>query len=347
MEGDVAKNKSPTRGVRRAARSAQPKRKSKRPPAAAIAKKPSTRASAIARALPRPSAQARFAGVVNERARLETSIAAERADRMAGYATALQAFKKVPRIEAAKVLRVLAEGDSWFDYPVPFKTDTIRALQSRISTPIANMAHYGEEVRQMLGLKLREEIATRLAKGAPDGHPWDAMLFSGGGNDFVGDPLCLWLRPYVRGMGAADVVDSERFGAVLEIVRLGYADLIALRDQLSPATVLFFHQYDFAIPDGRGVCNIGPWLKPGLGYRRVPDAMRAEVVRIMLLQFAALVAAIAAPAGASVVVVPTQGTFPEQSEKWWANELHPTDLGFTAIADKFHGALKARFPGIP
>jgi hypothetical protein len=266
---------------------------------------------------------------------------------MSIYAKALDGFATVKRIEAALILRVLAEGDSWFDYPVPFKTDTIRALQSRLSTPIANMAHYGEEVRQMLGLKLRGEIETRLKQGAPDGDPWDVMLFSGGGNDFVGDPLCLWLHTYSSGMSAADVIDSPRFTAVLDIVKAGYADLIDLRDHLSPKTVLFFHQYDYAVPSGKGVCNLGPWLQPALIYRNIPEAIRSDVVRTLLQRFAALLADFSAANPNSVVVVPTQGTFPEQSAKWWANELHPTDLGFKAIAGKFYTALKATFPGMP
>jgi hypothetical protein len=265
---------------------------------------------------------------------------------MATYARAFETFKRVGRVEATLVIRVLAEGDSWFDYPVPFKTDTIRSLQSLISTPIANMAHFGEEVRQMLGLKLREEIEARLSQGAPDGHPWDAMLFSGGGNDFVGDPLCLWLRTYAQGMSAAEIIDAPRCNAVLDIVRAGYQDLIALRDRLSPKTVLFFHQYDFAAPSGKGVCGLGPWLKPALVYRTVPESLRTEVIRLMLEAFARVLSQVSAANPTSVVVVPTQGTFTDQSGKWWANELLPTDHGFKAIAAKFAAALKARFPAL-
>ena len=53
-------------------------------------------------------------------------------------------------------------------------------------------------------------------------------------------------------------------------MRAGYEDLIGLRDSLSPQTRLFFHGYDFAIPDGRGICHLGPWLKPTFDLRGFP-----------------------------------------------------------------------------
>jgi hypothetical protein len=72
------------------------------------------------------------------------------------------------------------------------------------------------------------------------------------------------------------------------LVRAGYEDLIALRDKLSPGTHLVFQGYDFAIPDGRGICHFGPWLKPTFDLRKFPTlAARQVVVKAMLQQFAA------------------------------------------------------------
>ncbi len=46
----------------------------------------------------------------------------------------------------------------------------------------------GDEVRQMLGLAQRQEIISRLTQRIR----YDAMLFSGGGNDLVGDQFVTW-----------------------------------------------------------------------------------------------------------------------------------------------------------
>src|SRR5205085_6360813 len=92
-----------------------------------------------------------------------------------------------------RLLRILAEGDSWFEYPlrghvVANAADgVIYRLEKLLGYPIANMAHHGDEVRQMLGLNQRREITTRLSD--PNVR-FDALLFSGGGNDLVGDQFC-------------------------------------------------------------------------------------------------------------------------------------------------------------
>ena len=77
-------------------------------------------------------------------------------------------------------------------------------------------------------------------------------------------------------MPPAGLIHQPRFDAALALVRAGYEDLIALRDQLSPTTHLVFHGYDFAIPDGRGICHLGPWLKPTFDLRKFPNRAAAQ-----------------------------------------------------------------------
>lgn len=299
--------------------------------------------------IPKLLAQARFASVVAERERLTESIDSERAERMAAYAAAIQMHQmrnargKEGRDTAQQPLvTILAEGDSWFDY---LGTDVISALEKLIDTPILNMAHKGDEVRLMLALRQRKEIEKRIARGAPDGRPWDALLFSGGGNDFVGDELTLWLNTFKTGMAPDQVVNSRRFDAVMEVVRGGYEDLVEICGRLSSTTKIFLHEYDFAPPNGRGICGIGPWLKPSLDFRTVPPDQQAAVTHVMLQRFASVVRSVKnGPHGDSVVVVPTQGALPAQTDDWWANELHPSPKGFEVIAAKFRLALQREFP---
>ena len=88
------------------------------------------------------------------------------------------------------------------------------------------------------------------------GGPWDAMLFSGGGNDIVDNPMALWIRDYDPALPPAQPIHQPRLDAALALVRAGYEDLIGSARRLSPATQIFFHAYDFAIPDGRKVCHL-------------------------------------------------------------------------------------------
>ena len=144
-------------------------------------------------------------------------------------------------------------------------------------------------------MKERKLLIEQFTSGCPAGGPWDAMLFSGGGNDLVDDPMALWIKDFNGAMPPAALIHQGRFDAALALVRAGYEDLIGLRDRLSPQTHLFFHAYDFAIPDGRGICHLGPWLKPTFDLRGFPTQASAfAVTKILLQQFAAMLTALEA-----------------------------------------------------
>ncbi len=241
-------------------------------------------------------------------------------------------------------LQILAEGDSWFDYPVPFFGGSIvPRLEHRIGVPILNLADAGDEVRFMLGVEQRETLRVHLTTGCPAGGSWDVLLFSGGGNDIVGNPMALWILDYQASKAPADLVHVARFGAALDLIRAGYEDLIALRDKLSPGTHLVFHNYDYPIPDGRGICGMGPWLKPALDLHKFPsEAKRVAVVKAMLQRFAEMLDDVA-QAHANVTVIHTQGTLATTTLSWH-NELHPSKGGFNQIADLFRDALRKQFP---
>ena len=105
--------------------------------------------------------------------------------------------------QAPKPLQVFAEGDSWFDYPVAVLRRRHRsAARERLGVPILNLAKAGDEVRYMLGVKERKLLASSSRDGCPAGGRWDALLFSGGGNDIVDNPMALWVRDFDSGRAA-------------------------------------------------------------------------------------------------------------------------------------------------
>lgn len=246
---------------------------------------------------------------------------------------------------ASGPLRVIAEGDSWFDYGVPlFGGGVIPRLEKRLGVPILNLAKGGDETRFMLGVEQRQLIARHLTDGCPDGQPWDLMLFSGGGNDIVDEPLALWLNPFDATKSPKQLLNQARYGTALAMVQAAYEDLIAMRNQLSPSTHLAFHGYDFAIPDGRGVCHIGPWLRPAFDLHGYPADLVAStaVVREMLMQFGTMLAMLAKKPG--VTFINTQGSLPPVKDSWH-NELHPSKSGFNQVADRFKAEIRLLFPG--
>jgi len=302
------------------------------------------------------------ASVGAERERLEQEQRVERERRMREYTETMEIMKqrgarrpgpkraatgrrRAPSAAASfQPLQVFAEGDSWFDYPpFLFKGGIIPRLESRLGVPILNMAKAGDEVRFMLGVEQRQSLVERLTEGCPAGGPWDVLLFSGGGNDIVDNPMALWVRDWNPAVPPATLINQPRFDAALALVRAGYEDLITLRDQLSPGTHLVFHGYDFAIPDGRGICHLGPWLKPTFDLRGFPTRAAAfAVVEAMLTQFAAMLTTLTAHP--KVTFINGQGTLTPQPSAWH-NELHPNKEGFEKFADLFHQQLRVAFPG--
>ena len=247
-------------------------------------------------------------------------------------------------------LRILAEGDSWFEYPLPVThgDGVIYQLQKLLGYAIANMAHHGLEVEQMMGLSLRQEIITRLSDPRVT---FDALLFSGGGNDIVGDQFCIWLKDAPPVPPPMQMLDMNAVNSALAILEAEYRELVDIRDQYSPQTVIFVHAYDFPPITGIGVCREGPWLKPSLDYAykhlgvAKPDPNdEFVVVKTLMQMFGAMLDRIAADATVQkFIVVPTQGTLtPNASD--WQNEIHPSSIGFTKIAQKFQTSLQSVFP---
>lgn len=248
-------------------------------------------------------------------------------------------------------LNLLADGDSWFDYPlggaIPLvdHTDIIAQLPSLSTRPpfILKLAHYGDATTTELGLARVQRMIEAISN--PANGQFDAILFSGGGNDVVGDPFCIWLNDSDSvANDPTRALNTDRFNGVLGLIKASYSDLIQLRNDKLPKAPILVHGYDFAIPSGAPACpTIGPWLKPALDYCGWTDpAQAAQIVRDALTRFGNLLKAPTTDSTNNMIYVDTQGTLASTE---WANELHPNPGGFRKMAAKFQTALASSFPG--
>lgn len=270
--------------------------------------------------------------------------------------TAYQArIAAVPAAGAVKPLNLLALGDSWFDYPLsdgvlPIPSDILVQLRTMLTpTPnILSLAHYGDATTELLGVTKRQRLINALQN--PANGTFDAILFSGGGNDLVGEQFRLWLRDSLAAGGdATKALNNDSLGDIMGVVHTAYVELMAARDLCNSDLPIFGHAYDFALPTNNGVCTLGPWLYPSLSSRGWMQntgpaalAVGAGIVKLILLEFDSMMRTFSAEDGNNFVYVVTQGTLGAAD---WANESHPTPGGFRKIAEHFATALVAGFPG--
>jgi hypothetical protein len=155
------------------------------------------------------------------------------------------------------------------------------------------------------------------------------FLISGGGNDFAG------LRDFSRIIrldcsGATSVADCWRDGepdGLLGRVEDAYEQIIARARADGFAGPVVVHNYDYAIPTGKGFFLFGKWLKAPMDLAQVPSALRRPLIRELIDRLEIMLKGLDDPA-AQVRCVDSSGTLTEQE---WANELHPTPEGFDRI----------------
>ena len=170
---------------------------------------------------------------------------------------------------------LVAEGDSWFDYPWH---DVLRMLEDRHGYDVESVAHRGDTVESMAYTGQLEEFARVIEKLLRQNSVPDAILLSGGGNDIAGDQFQMLIN-HARAAHAGlndqvvdGVIDVRVFDAYVTILS---AVTEVCRQRTGTVVPIVIHGYDYSVPDGRGVLGgwgplPGPWLNPACakGLRR-------------------------------------------------------------------------------
>lgn len=249
---------------------------------------------------------------------------------------------------------LVAEGDSWFDYPL---TDVLDALEDVHGYHVESVAHKSDTLESMAyddaQLKALQRVLLHLSQQEKTPR---ALLVSGGGNDIAGDEFGMLLNHAASGLPPlnAKIVDgiiNERLKAAISWVLA--AATTFCREYFHRVIPIVVHGYAYPVPDGRGFLGgfwllPGPWLQPGFrqkGYVTRPgDAdlpANTKTLEPLIDTFNAMIASV--PNGAGLGHVSYLDLRPELSNeltgkkyrKTWANELHPTDDGFKAVARRF------------
>ena len=242
-----------------------------------------------------------------------------------------------PMSMSGKSASILAIGDSWFWYPFPGGSllQQLGPLVESRSHVVFALGYNGAEAVDFVQGKYKKQVGWALRTYGPD---LSAVWISGGGNDFAG---LNDLRPLLRGdcsdatTAAACFIEGPSWPSLdwlMSVIRESYAMLIGrVFTACNEHVKVLVHTYDYAIPTGKSVFGGRSWLKESLDVAKVPEALRADCVRIVIDRFAAMQLSLVAGSLGRIVQVDSRGVLAADD---WANELHPKPKGFRKIAQQ-------------
>ena len=250
---------------------------------------------------------------------------------------------------------LVAEGDSWFDYPLD---DVLSILERAHQFRIEQDAHKGDTLESMAyDASQFTRLARKFEHLRDDHHPPRAILLSAGGNDIAGDEFAVLINHVKSGLPVVNARVIE--GIIDDRLRVALASLIASMTRLSEEYFgrripIVIHGYAYVVPDGRGYLGggwvlPGPWLRPGFrrkGHLELKD--NRDVMIYVIDRYNRMLAAVAKEKRFEHVHyldlrALLSNELPRAYRKSWANELHPTDAGFAVVANAF-ADLVNRFP---
>lgn len=242
---------------------------------------------------------------------------------------------------------VIAEGDSWFDYPPTL--DLLDQLKLRHRYNIVSLAQAGDTIENMaFGTQVgrdfsRTEPQINLLIDAVARHQPKVVLLSGGGNDVAGDEFAAFLNHADSGLPPLRAAYMQE--VIHGVVRKAFERIATEVWKVDSTIAIITHGYGHAIPDGRAVFNfpfgfhfLGPWLKPALVSRNITKLSDGKaIVKTILDEFNTMLIGLQTSLPGTFRHVDLRGTVKPAD---WVNELHVNSESYGRCADKFQVVIK-------
>lgn len=246
---------------------------------------------------------------------------------------------------------LLAEGDSWFDYPWH---DVLSELEDHHGFDVDSVSHRGDRIEDMAyNTGQLVPLVRKLEKMIRSNKTPKAILISGGGNDVAGESFAALLNHAKSGNPG---LNQQVVSGFLDVrIRSAYITILSAvteitKRQLGYPVPILLHGYDYAVADGRGYLGgwgplPGPWLEPGFREKGYEDPhQRQQIVTQLIDRLNEMLASLGNVNGLGHVRhLDLRGTLKNDNTytDWWDNELHPTKRGYRAIAAKYAEALSS------
>lgn len=255
------------------------------------------------------------------------------------YRTRRHRLFRKRRKDSPEMPVLLAEGDSWFEYPI-FLRDVIDVLSARYNVRCLSKA--GDE---MVDIREDMEHLSELQDLSDDRVEVAAVLLSAGGNDMVGDRMQSYIRPFQEGRPGTWYLDPTRFPRKLASLIQSYRKIVRELRGVQADLPILIHGYDYGNPLEEQGIRVPPrdgWLGRPLRALGIPDGdLHDEIAKALIDAFND---ALKTLAGGNVA----GGEFAEvyhvdcrdQVGAQWFDELHPTDQGFETVSKLFSDVLQ-------
>lgn len=219
-------------------------------------------------------------------------------------------------------IRIVSEGDSWFQYPV-FLKDIIDNIDENNAFAVYSLGYGGD---WLANIYVEKEYLYAIRDKQPS-----VFLMSGGGNDLAGkNRLATMVHSYDTSLSPEEYLnkESEKF---LEEIKELYKKIFDNLTSEFPNLKIICHGYDYVIP------NKGRWLGEPLKTRGINDSdLQKEILRIFIDRFNEMQQRVIANYS-NVSHVDLRGTIDQTSG--WKDELHPTNHYFKKIAVKIEKGI--------
>jgi uncharacterized protein with von Willebrand factor type A (vWA) domain len=223
-------------------------------------------------------------------------------------------------------LRIVAIGDSWFQYPILLK-DILDLLYKRFA--IRSFAEAGDTLANYIKRKeYLDAIGFEEAK---------FFLISGGLNELLGDEFNFFLRETPDPSDTTPIrYLNEKFFDTMTTLSNQYDGMFTeMLDKYQDLQIMV-HCYDYIIPVDT---EVTPKKQSWSGKHMIkigikPQAEREKLIRYIMDEFAGRLTSLASKPKfrGKVNFVDTRGLVAREE---WYDELHPNNEGFQKIADKF------------
>jgi hypothetical protein len=237
---------------------------------------------------------------------------------------------------------LVSEGDSWFQFPFLID-DVIDHLGKDFL--IWSLDAAGDTADNMVNRNPEYKAGLDAQKG----NNVAGFLFSGAGNDVIGEDLLgnpvlsTLIKPFKSGKDAAWHIDQGQLSAVLSRLDTDYRKVVATvrADKSFKTLPIFIHGYDYAIPGGYEGDKRHPiyakqdeWLGGPLTEKGIVDlTLQRKIIHLLIDALYDMLDRIAADSfKTNIYVIDVRGSLKEGD---WADEIHGTSEGFAEVARRF------------